>query len=210
MDGDNNTNNNNVNNNSNPNAQGTPGQDSNQSSNNNGVIDYDKIQKIIDGRNEKTEDSILKSYFQKQGLSEEEMVSAINNFKVQKAEQSKMQDENVINLQNQNAKLQSQVLKMKIEQSATQDALTLGIDAKTIPYLIKLADMSNVTNANGEINNDEITKALNKVLEDLPQLKPQNNQNQGFQKIGADNSGNQGGQSSIDAQLDAINKKKKK
>ena len=83
MDGDNNTNNNGVNNNSNPNAQNTTGQQTNQNANqpSAGAIDYAKIQEMIDGRNAKTEDSILKSYFQKQGLSAEEMESAITTLK---------------------------------------------------------------------------------------------------------------------------------
>ena len=67
MDGDNNANNN-ANNNVNPNAQGTTGQqnnNANQPNNNSNGIDYNKIQEMIDGRNAKTEDSVLKSYFQK-------------------------------------------------------------------------------------------------------------------------------------------------
>ena len=86
MDGDNNTNNNGVNNNSNPNAQNTTGQQTNQNANqpSAGAIDYAKIQEMIDGRNAKTEDSILKSYFQKQGLYSDEMESEIKNFKDQR------------------------------------------------------------------------------------------------------------------------------
>ena len=44
-------------------------------------VDYDKIQGMIDSRNQRNEDAILKSYFQKQGLSEEEMNTAIQSFK---------------------------------------------------------------------------------------------------------------------------------
>ena len=74
------------NNQNNTNAQNTTGQtNQNAVQSSNGVIDYAKIQEMIDGRNAKTEDSILKSYFEKQGLSKEEMESAINAFKTQKA-----------------------------------------------------------------------------------------------------------------------------
>ena len=71
MEGDNanNTNNNantNTNANSNQNAQNTTGQNNNANPASN-TIDYNKIQEMIDGRNAKTEDSILKSYFEKQG-----------------------------------------------------------------------------------------------------------------------------------------------
>ena len=70
---------NNNNANSNQNAQNTTGQNNNanQPNNNSNGIDYNKIQEIIEGRNAKTEDSVLKAYFQKQGLSPEEMESAM-------------------------------------------------------------------------------------------------------------------------------------
>ena len=198
MDGENNNVNNN--NNSNPNALNATGQDNAGQTSNNG-IDYNKIQEIIDGRNAKTEESVLKSYFQKQGLSADEMESAINSFKSQKANQAKQQDQINIDLQEENTTLKSEISKMNVEKAAIQSALELGIDVKTVPYLIKMADLSGAINEKGEILNDAITTALNKVLEDLPQLKPQS-QNKGFQKIGADN--NNGNQSNIDAQLDAI------
>lgn len=63
----NDANNANNNANSNQNAQNAAGQNNNanQPNNNSNGIDYNKIQEMIDGRNAKTEDSVLKSYFQK-------------------------------------------------------------------------------------------------------------------------------------------------
>lgn len=169
-------------------AQNTTGQNNAvQTNTNNQSIDYDKIQAIVDGRNAKTEDSILKSYFQQQGLSEEEMKTAIVDFKNNKAQREKEANENSLNLQNENASLKAQVLQMQINQVANQCALEIGVDAKTIPYLIKMADLKTAVNDKGEVVKDEITNALTKVLEDLPQLKSQNTQNKGFVKIGAEN-----------------------
>lgn len=176
------------NNNQNNNAQNATGQNSNANqTNTNAGIDYDKIQAIVDGRNAKTEDSILKSYFHQQGLSEEEMKTAIVDFKNNKAQREKEANENSLNLQNENASLKAQVLEMQINQVANQCALELGVDAKTIPYLIKMVDLKSTVNDKGEVVKDEVTNALTKVLEDLPQLKPQNSQNKGFVKVGADN-----------------------
>lgn len=158
---------------------------------NNSSIDYDKIQAIVDGRNAKTEDSILKSYFQQQGLSEEEMKTAIVDFKNNKAQKEKEASQNNLNLQNENTTLKAQVLKMQIENVANQCALEIGVDAKTIPYLIKMADLSTVVDEKGAVSKDAVTTALTKVLEDLPQLKSQNTQNKGFTKIGAENNGSQ-------------------
>lgn len=173
-------------------AQNTTGQNNAvQTNTNNQSIDYDKIQAIVDGRNAKTEDSILKSYFQQQGLSEEEMKTAIVDFKNNKAQREKEANENSLNLQNENASLKAQVLQMQINQVANQCALEIGVDAKTIPYLIKMADLKTAVNDKGEVVKDEVTNALTKVLEDLPQLKSQNTQNKGFVKIGAENNNTQ-------------------
>lgn len=187
--------------NENNNAQNATGQNNNanqpnnnantNTNTNNSGIDYDKIQAIVDGRNAKTEDSILKSYFQQQGLSEEEMKTAIVDFKNNKAQKEKEASQNNLNLQNENATLKAQVLKMQIENVANQCALEIGVDAKTIPYLIKMADLSTAIDEKGEVSKDAVTTALTKVLEDLPQLKSQNIQNKGFTKIGAENNGSQ-------------------
>lgn len=173
-------------------AQNTTGQNNAvQTNTNNQGIDYDKIQAIVDGRNAKTEDSILKSYFQQQGLSEEEMKTAIVDFKNNKAQKEKEANENNLNLQNENASLKAQVLQMQINQVANQCALEIGVDAKTIPYLIKMADLTTAIDDKGAVSKDAVTTALTKVLEDLPQLKSQNTQSKGFTKIGAENNGSQ-------------------
>lgn len=173
-------------------AQNTTGQNNAvQTNTNNQSIDYDKIQAIVDGRNAKTEDSILKSYFQQQGLSEEEMKTAIVDFKNNKAQKEKEANQNTLNLQNENATLKAKVLQMQVNEVANQCALEIGVDAKTIPYLIKMADLKTAVNEKGEVSKDEVTNALTKVLEDLPQLKSQNSQNKGFVKIGAENNNSQ-------------------
>lgn len=191
------------NNNLNPNALNTTGQENNNANQSSNTIDYNKIQEMIDGRNAKTEDSVLKSYFQKQGLSEDEMNSAIENFKTNKLQKEQEINQNNLNLQNENATLKAKVLQMQVNEIANQCALEMGVDAKTIPYLIKMADLKTAVNEKGEVLKDAVTTALTKVLEDLPQLKSQTEQNKGFQKIGADNGSTNNG-STVDAQLDAI------
>ncbi|MEI3355684.1 MAG: hypothetical protein V8R81_01120 [Clostridia bacterium] len=138
MDGDNNTNNN-VNNNSNPNAQGTTGQQNNNANQASNTIDYNKIQEMIDGRNAKTEDSVLKSYFQKQGLSAEEMESAINAFKTQKANQANAQNKELSDVQASLQKTQLENQRLKVEKKAYDFVDDLNVDIKTMPYLLKMA-----------------------------------------------------------------------
>ena len=47
-------------------------------------------------------------------------------------------------------------------------AVALGIDAKSIPYILKLADFSQAIGQDGKINNETVNNALKKVLEDVP------------------------------------------
>lgn len=70
-------------------------------------------------------------------------------------------------------------------------AVSLGISATTIPYVIKLADFSQVVGQDGKINEETLKAALNKVLEDVPGLKAQTAGNTGFVQVGAA-SGNTG------------------
>ena len=196
MDGDNNTNNNGVNNNSNPNAQNTTGQQTNQNANqpSAGAIDYAKIQEMIDGRNAKTEDSILKSYFQKQGLSAEEMESAITTFKAQRESQANQQNRELSDAQNSLKTEQLKNQKLQISLKAYGFVDELNIDNKTMPYLLKMADFSNCVDKDGKVNDDSLKQALQKVIDDVPGLKKQVQNSVGI-SVGANNNNNQGSNS---------------
>lgn len=175
MDG-NEANNNNAN--SNQNAQNTTGQNNNnnnanQPNNNSNGIDYNKIQEMIDGRNAKTEDSVLKSYFQKQGLSPEEMESAINAFKTQKANQANAQNKELSDVQASLQKTQLENQRLKIEKKAYDFVDDLNVDIKTMPYLLKMADLSNCADKDGNVLEDTLKTALEKVITDVPGLKKQ-------------------------------------
>lgn len=171
MDGDN-ANNVNNNANSNQNAQNTTGQnDANNS--NNAVVDYNKIAEILEAKNAKNEDSILKSYFQKQGLSAEEMESAINTFKTQKANQAKAQNTELADAQASLKKAQLENQRLKIEKKAYDFVDDLSIDNKTMPYLLKMADLNNCVDKEGNVLEDTLKSALQKVIDDVPGLKKQ-------------------------------------
>lgn len=165
----------------------TAGQNA-QNGQNSSEIDYNKIQSMIDTATSKKENAVLKSYFQQQGLSEEKISQAIATFKENKAQQN-----DTAQLQNQVAAANQEAEKVRIELAATQVAMTLGIDSKTLPYVLKMADFSKAKGTDGKISDDNIKAALEQVLKDVPALKPATENNTGFQ-IGA---GQQtGGQSS--------------
>lgn len=166
---------NNNNANSNQNAQNTTGQNNNanQPNNNSNGIDYNKIQEIIEGRNAKTEDSVLKAYFQKQGLSPEEMESAINAFKTQKANQANAQNKELTDTQASLQKVQLKNQRLKIEKKAYDFVDDLNVDNKTMPYLLKMADFNNCIGKDGNVLEDTLKAALQKVVDDVPGLKKQ-------------------------------------
>lgn len=144
-------------------------------------FDYDKLAQLINGRTATAEDAALKGYFKQQGLSQQEVEQAIADFKKQKAESTP----DAGALQAQLTQAQEQVKQAQVQSAATTVAVGLGIDAKTIPYVLKMADLSAVMGADGKINEETLTNALKKVLEDVPGLKPQANGSSGFTQVGA-------------------------
>lgn len=172
---------------------GQAGQQSGQNNQQTAGVDYDKIQAMLDNATAKKENAVLKSYFQQQGLSEDEISQAIATFKQNKQQQTEQQQNANANLQNEVAAAQKVAEQAQTELAATKVAMTLGINAKTLPYVLKMADFSKAKGTDGKISDDNIKAALEQVLKDVPALKPAAENNTGFQ-IGA---GQQtGGQSS--------------
>jgi len=166
-------------------------------------IDYAKIQQMLDGTLAAKEDTALKAYFKQQGLSQQEAEQAMAAFRAEKAKNQP----DVGSLQSQLSSSQSALQQAQIQNAAIMAAMGLGVDAKTMPYLLKMADLSQVMGQDGKINEDTLKNALNKVLEDIPALKPQAQQTTGFQ-FGA--AGGQASRSSVDDELDRIFGVKKK
>ena len=150
-------------------------------------FDYEKLAGLIAGKTSVTEDTVLKSYFKQQGLSQEEMVQAIQAFKAQKA----ANQPDVGALQTQAAQAQAAAQKAQLENAAIMAAVGLGVDAKTIPYLIKMTDFGQAVGQDGKINEETVSNALKKTLEDVPGLKPAQSSQGGFVQMGASGSGNQ-------------------
>ena len=67
----------------------------------------------------------------------------------------------------------------------------VGVNAKTIPYLIKMTDFGQAVGQDGKNNEETVSNALKKTLEDVPGLKPAQNSQGGFVQMGASGSGNQ-------------------
>ena len=97
------------------------------------------------------------------------------------------------------AQAQAMAQQAMLEKEATLTAISLGLDAKTIPYVLKMADLSQVSGQDGKVNDESLKNAINKVLEDVPALKPQPAGTTGFIQVGA--SGGSGQQTNSDDAL---------
>ena len=151
-------------------------------------IDYEKLASVIEGKKAVAEDTVLKNYFKKQGLSREEMENAIGAYKKQKQESEPNPDA----LQAQVVQAQQLAVFSEIEKEGVLLGVEMGLDVKTIPYVMKLADTSAVV-AEGKVDADKLKEAINKVLEDVPALKSgkKEDQSHGFVQVGAGQTGSQ-------------------
>ena len=121
-------------------SAGDPAQQQNQTNQQTGTpaIDYSKIQQMLEGTLAAKEDTALKAYFKQQGLSQQEVEQAIEAFKQQKA--ANTPDVGAMRVQVTQA--QEAARQAQIQSAAVMAAVDLGIDSKTIPYVLKMADLS--------------------------------------------------------------------
>lgn len=152
-------------------------------------IDYDKLQSMIDNATAKKEDIVLRDYFKQQGMTKEEVKQAVDTYKVTRQQQNQQAITDTSELETKVVEAQKEAQKARVELEATKLAASLNIDSKSLPYVLKVADMSNAVDKDGKLNSESIKTALNKVLEDVPAFK----ESSGF-KIGAPGQGSQGGQ----------------
>lgn len=165
-------------------AQGGNSANNNQQSNSgNSGIDYDKIQSMIDKGVQQKENAILKSYFEQQGMSEDEIKSAIGDWKSKKQTQAQEQNNALNTLQEQNKALQAQLTQELLSKQAFNDCLDLGVDKNTIPYVIKSADFTDAIDEKGEVKAEKVREVIEKVLADVPAFKGTPKDEKGF-KIG--------------------------
>lgn len=149
-------------------------------------FDYDRLASLIQGKQNVAEDAVLKNYFKQQGLSQDEAKQAIAAFKAEKAKNQP----DVGALQGELAQAQKAAQDALLQSAATMAAVSLGLDQKAIPYVLRMADFGQAAGQDGKVNEEALKNALNKVLEDVPALKPQAQQASGFQ-IGAPGNGGQ-------------------
>ena len=149
-------------------------------------IDYGKIEAMINKGTQQKENAILKSFFEQQGMTEDEVKSAVLEYRANKQKQADEQKNAYANMQAENEQLKAQILQSNINAKATDIGLDMGVDKNAVGYLIKMADLSKAVNEKNEISEEAIKNAFEEVLKNVPALKASVNSNTGF-KVGADN-----------------------
>lgn len=148
-------------------------------------IDYGKIEAMINKGTQQKENAILKSFFEQQGMTEDEVKTAISSYKAEQGKKVEEQKNAYANMQAENEQLKAQILQNNINAKATDIGLDMGVDKNAVAYLIKMADLSKVVNEKNEISEEAIKNAFEEVLKNVPALKASTNSNNGF-KVGAD------------------------
>ena len=147
-------------------------------------IDYTKIESMISKGVQSKENAVLKSYFEQQGLAENEVKDAISAYKKSKAEAAMEKEKSYKAMQEENAALKAQVMENALNNKAMALALDMGVDRATAPYLVKMADLKGAVNDAGDVDESKVKTAFETVLKDVPALK--NNGNTGLVMVGAD------------------------
>ena len=158
-------------------------------------FDYEKLASLISGKQTVAEDTVLKNYFKQQGLSQEEASEAIKAFK----EQKKNSEPNLDELNQRATTAEQRALKSEMRAMAYTLVDELGITNKEVPYVMRMAELKDVVQE-GAVSKEKLKESMEKVLNDLPQLKPSKAGDKGFKgKVGGD--GGSDGKSEHEAAL---------
>lgn len=164
----------------------TQAQDTN-TINNNSAVNYDEIFKKLDAVLDKRSEGITKSVLKDNGYEDAEMKDILTQYRASKQAKANEADTTITTLTNENAQLKATLQKERLNNEALKQAGSLGVDDKTVPYLIKMADLSKCLNDKGEVNADAVKTALETVLNDIPSLKQEEKGMAGVQ-VGANTS----------------------
>ena len=147
-----------------------------------------ELDRIVNERTGRATKSALSSFFQQKGLSEDEANSAIAKYLDDKKKNTPDPAQLQAELKAANAAKTAAV----INQAATLEAIKQGVDTKSMPYLLKMADFSDVVGDDGNIDAEKLTGAIETVLKDIPALKgkTETDGKGGITRVGGDGEGN--------------------
>lgn len=151
---------------------------------------YDEIFNKLDSIVAKRMEGITKSALKDNGYEDAEMKDILTQYRASKEAKNQEAANQLSALQTENAQLKATMREKDLNNEALTQARSLDVDDKTVPYLIKLADLNNCIDDKGNVDGTKVKTALEKVLQDVPNLKKAKEGTTGV-TVGADTS-NQG------------------
>lgn len=151
---------------------------------------YDEIFNKLDSIVAKRMEGITKSALKDNGYEDAEMKDILTQYRASKEAKSQEAANQLSALQTENAQLKATMREKDLNNEALTQARSLDVDDKTVPYVIKLADLTNCIDDKGNVDGGKVKTALEKVLTDVPNLKKVEKGTTGV-TVGADTS-NQG------------------
>ncbi len=166
-------------------------------------IDYEKLAGVVSKRAAGTEDKVLQGYFKQQGLTSEQAIEAINQYKLAQTTKQQEEAQRIQKMQQENEQLKAQIQNSMIDQTMTTLAQSEGVAAEKLPFVLKLIERKDLMGKDGKIADDKAKAALKTVLDAFPDFKGSTSASGVHPLVGGTGgSGAQG--SATDAQLDAI------
>lgn len=146
---------------------------------------YDEIFAKLDAILDKRSDGLAKSALKDNGGEESEIADIVKAYREQKQAKADESANALATAQQTIADLQKQISDKAIDDALSTGAIDLGIDIKSIPYVARLVDRATVLGADGNPDAAKVKEAIEKVLADVPALKPSATANAGFQPVGS-------------------------
>ena len=151
------------------------------------TVNYDEIFNKLDAVLDKRSEGITKSVLKDNGYEDAEMKDILTQYRASKQAKANEADNQISTLINENTQLKATLQKERLDNEALLQARALNVDDKTVPYLIKMADLSKCLDEKGNVKPDAVKTALETVLNDIPSLKQEEKGMTGVQ-VGANTS----------------------
>ncbi|MEG2503263.1 MAG: hypothetical protein RSB44_01100 [Carnobacterium sp.] len=146
-------------------------------------IDYGKIEEIVNNRSNSASDAALKGYLKEQGLSGEELSSAVKSFKESQIKKTTEEQEKIQNALKENKELKEKILNAQIDESLKTKALEQGVASGKMPFLLRLVERKGLLKEDGSINDEKAKESIDELLKSFPELKG-SSASSGFTKVG--------------------------
>lgn len=134
-------------------------------------IDYDKLAETLEKRASKSEESALKGILKAQGLSQEELNSAIKGYKESKANKAKEEQDRIDAILEENKRYKQAEIQKTINDKAKDIAKKAGAREDRIGSLLRLCDANKFVDEKGAVNEKGMQAEIEAQLKAVPEFK---------------------------------------